>query len=327
MKHTTFRMVRVLFIAAIVLTTFTAFAANIYAAGKKYAVFVGINDYPGDENDLTGAVNDAKNFKKLLTTKFNFPAANTTMLLDSAATRDNIMSRINAYGALVGPGDILVFQYSGHGTLFPDVYSDVIDETKKISVDIPMQDGTRYQLPLDYYDSAIVPWDADDKSSSRTWQNLILDDELYDMFSKITAKGATVVFVSDSCHSGTVGKGQQMKFRYMPTEKALGIKSLAELKKPDPSKQIKGTTPIFNNRYIVLSAARDNEVAWDGNDSTIPGGLFTSTLIGVINNSKTPLTYGTLLSYVSPKMAGENQHPQIDRRFGNINAKLFEPIM
>jgi len=295
------------------------------AAGKKYAVLVGINDYPGDENDLNGAVNDAQNFKKLLTTKFRFPTANTTMLLDSAATRANIISQIKAYGGLVGSGDILLFQYSGHGTLFPDIYSDVIDETKKVAVDIPMQDGSHYRLPLDYYDSAIVPWDADDKSSSRTWQNLILDDELYDMFSKITAKGATVVFISDSCHSGSVGKAQQMKFRYMPTEKALKIASLADLKKSDPSKQIKGSEPIFNNRYIVLTASRDDEVAWDGNESAIPGGLFTSSLIGVINSSKVPLTYSSLLSYTAARM--KDQHPQLDRRFGNVSAKLFEPIL
>jgi uncharacterized caspase-like protein len=327
MKKTIFNNVKLIFISAIVIVTFTAFAANTMAAGKKYALFVGINDYPGTENDLNGAVNDAKNFKNLLTTKFHYPAANTTILLDSAATRENIISQIAAYGALAGSGDILVFQYSGHGTLFPDIYSDVIDETKKVSVDIPMQDGSRYQLPLDYYDSAIVPWDADDKSSSRTWQNLILDDELYDMFSKITAKGATVVFVSDSCHSGSVGKAQLMKYRYMPTEKALGLKSLSDLKKPDASKQMKAATPIFNNRYIVLSAARDDEVAWDGNDSAIPGGLFTSTLIGKINASKVPLTYGNLLPLVAAKMAAENQHPQLDRRFGNVNANLFEPIM
>ena len=327
MKTLQFNNVKVLFISLAVITTFTAFAAKTPAAGKKYAIFVGINDYPGTENDLTGAVNDAQNFEKLLTTKFHYPVANTTMLLDSAATRENIISQIKVYGALVGTGDILVFQYSGHGALFPDIYSDVIDETKKVSVDIPMQDGTRYQLPLDYYDSAIVPYDADDKSSTRTWQNMILDDELYDMFSKITAKGATVVFVSDSCHSGTVGKAQAMKFRYIPTEKALGIKSLADLKKPDPSKQTKGTTPIFNNRYIVLTASRDDEVAWDGNDSSIPGGLFTSTLIGKINASKVPLTYSSLLPLVAAKMAAENQHPQLDRRFGNVNAKLFEPIM
>ena len=327
MKRTAFNNVKILFITAVVISTFTAFTANTFASGKKYAIFVGINDYPGTENDLTGAVNDAKNFKDLLTTKFGFPVANTTTLLDSAATRENIISHITAYGALVGSGDILVFQYSGHGTLIPDIYSDVLDETTKVSVDIPRQDGTRYQLPPDYYDSAIVPVDSEDKSSDRPWQNLILDDELYDMFSKITAKGATVVFISDSCHSGTVGKAQQMKFRYMPTEKALNIASLADLKKPDPSKQKRATAPVFNNRYIVLSASRDDEVAWDGNDGIIPGGLFTTTLINRINASKVPLTYSSLIPEVAARMHSQNQHPQLDRRFGNVNARLFEPIM
>jgi hypothetical protein len=314
-------------IFAIFITAFTAFAADTMAVGKKYAVFVGINDYPGEKDDLRGAVNDAVNFKELLTAKFGYPAANTTTLLNSNATRGNIIAKIEAYGAVVGRGDILVFQYSGHGTLIPDIYSDVIDETKKVEVDIPLEDGSRYQLPLDYYDSAIVPWDSDDTSSGRTWQNLILDDELYDMFSKITAKGATVVFVSDSCNSGSVGKAQKMKFRLLPAERALKIKSLADLKRADPSKQKKGVAPNFNNRYIALTAAQDDEVAWDGNQSSIPGGLFTSTLIAVIKASRTPLTYSSLIRFVAPKMAGDNQHPQLDRRFGNPNARLFEPIV
>ena len=315
-----------LFIFVILVTTFTSFAADVSAAGKKYAIFVGINDYPGTENDLAGAVNDARHFKELLTTKFGYQSANTTMLLDSNATRSNIMSQIKNYGALVGPGDILVFQYSGHGTLFPDIYSDVLDETTKIEVDIPQQDGTHYQWPLDYYDSAIVPWDSDGTSSGKTWGNLILDDELYEMFSAITAKGATVVFLSDSCHSGTIAKGEKRTFRFMPLEKALNVKSIADLKLSRPANQVKAAAVPFNPRYIVLTAAKDTEVAWDGNDSSIPGGLFTSTLISVITRSKVPLTYSTLMSFVAPKMAPENQHPQLERRFGNINSQLFEPV-
>lgn len=326
MKQKVFNNAKFVILIAMMLTTFTAFATTASAVGKKYAIFVGINDYPGDDMDLNGAVNDARNFKKLLTTKYRYPVANTAMLLDGDATRANILAKIAAYGALVGPGDILVFQYSGHGTLFQDVYSDVLDETKKIEVDIPQEDGSRYQLPLDYYDSAIVPWDADSPARGRAWKSLILDDELYAAFSKITTKGATVVFISDSCHSGTVGKAQKMRFRFMPLEKALKVNNMADLNLTRPAKQTKGTTPTFNNRYITLTAAQDDEVAWDGNNSSIPGGLFTSTLISVIMNSRTPLTYRSLIANAGPKMSGENQHPQLDRRFGNADARLFEPV-
>src|SRR4051794_25186164 len=193
-----------LILTAVAISLTTIFGTNGSAMGKKYGVFVGINDYPGTDSDLNGAVNDAQNMRKLLTTKFGYPLANTSILLDSQATRANILNTVRAYVAKVGLGDILVFDYSGHGTLFPDIYSDVVDETQETEVDILIQDGSRYQLPSDYSDAAIVPWDFDSAASGKVWRGLILDDELYDLFSGIPGKGATVVFVSDSCHSGTI---------------------------------------------------------------------------------------------------------------------------
>jgi hypothetical protein len=112
----------------------------------------------------------------------------------------------------------------------------------------------------------------------------------------------------------------------MPLEKALNIKNISNLRLTRSMNQVKTSATPFNPRYIVLTAAKDDEVAWDGNDSSIPGGLFTSTLISVITRSKTPLTYSGLIGVVGPKMAPENQHPQLERRFGNANARLFEPI-
>lgn len=328
MKNTTPLRSRFI-IVVLAITLFGAFATSASAAGKRYGIFVGINDYPGDDNDLNGAVNDAKNLRNLLISKFRFLSANTTLLLDNNATRDNILGKIKSYSTFVDPGDELVFQYSGHGTLFPDVYSDVIDETKKVEVDIPLEDGTRYQLPLDYYDSALVPWDYDSTTSGKNWRGLILDDELYDLFSAITNRGATVVFISDSCHSGTVGKlGANVKFRFMRPERAFKVSNLADAKFKKPKNQKRAGDPKFNNNYIALTAARDDEVAWDGGNSNIPGGLFTSTLIEIIQGSKTPLTYRRLLALVQSNqdVLKSNQHPQLDRRFGNADSRIFEPV-
>jgi hypothetical protein len=327
MKNTNFRTTAIL--ALMVVAMIAAFGSNASAFGKKYAVFVGINDYPGNDEDLTGAVNDAQNMKKLLTTRFGFQAANTTILLDSQATRENILGRLQAYGAMARLGDELVFQYSGHGTLFPDIYSDVVDETSKTEVDIALEDGTHYRVPLDYYDSAIVPWNSDSTASGKAWRGLILDDELYALFSTITGKGATVVFIADSCHSGTIGKNELKgrKFRFMSPERALKVKSLADGGFRKPMRQIdkRAIPPNFNNRYIVLSAANDDEVAWDGGNPAIPGGLFTSTLIQVINATNGSITYTRLMDLVKGRVS--DQHPRLDGRFGNVESRLFEPVL
>lgn len=311
-------------------------AGAVSAKGKKYGLFVGINDYPVS-NKLEGAVPDAQNLKTLLETKFGFLAANTTLLTDAKATRANILSKLREYGRLAGVGDLFVFQYSGHGTIWEDAYSDEMDETQKVEVDILLgydRDGNevRYKKPLDFYDSAICPVDEESTESGKIWGNLILDDELYTMFAAMTKKGANVVFISDSCHSGTVGKAVKNngKFRFTPPERALGVKDLSELKLTAPKNQKKVDSRNLNGRYITLAAAKDDETAMDSPGGTVVGGLFTTKLIEVIKASKTPLTYKRLMELVQPRVAKisldvfeNNQHPQLDSRFGNINLKIF----
>jgi hypothetical protein len=311
------------------------FTSAAFAVGKKYAVTVGVNNYPNKEEQLQGAVTDARNMKNLLITKFGFAQANVTMLLDDQATRAAIIQQIKTTGNMVGAGDLFVFHYSGHGSLFPDKYSDVLDETDQVYNEYLKDDGSCCQKILDYYDSTIVPWDHESRSSGKNWGNEILDDELYDLFSAITAKGATVVFISDSCHSGTIGKAQKgPKMRFLSTEKALGVKHFDDLKLTVPTTQQRGGNWNMYNRYIVLSGARDDEYASDGDDPIGKGGLFTSTLVEVITRSRAPLTYRELMRLVGATMTNyrmrrgeaDAQHPQLDIRFGNGDWPLFVPL-
>ena len=197
-------------VAITVLAMCLALAGTAAAKGKKYGLFVGINNYPAPTNTLYGAVNDAKNMKSLLETKFGFTAANDAILTDQQATRAAILSNLASLGAKAGAGDLLVFQYSGHGTLFPDKYSDEVDETQKTELHVVFEDGSKLDIPSNYYDSAICPWDLDSESSGKNWGNLILDDELYAAFAPLTAKGVQVVFIADSCHSGSVAKAGKL---------------------------------------------------------------------------------------------------------------------
>ncbi|HTK38531.1 MAG TPA: caspase family protein [Pyrinomonadaceae bacterium] len=325
-----------IFVVVMMVVSVMLAAGSAEAKNKRYGIFIGINNYPGTEHDLYGAVNDAENMQELLVTNFKFPRGNTTLLLDDKATRDAIMSQISAYGKLVGPGDELVVQYSGHGSLWPDKFSEVLDETVKTEVTYPGANGGEdYHLPLDYYDSALVPWDADSADSGKNWGGLILDDELYALFAPITKKGATVVFISDSCHSGTVGKGEMNKARikFMPIEKLMKAAGGSVFTFEKPANQVKAGPVAPNPYYITITAAKDNEFALDDSESDTPGGLFTETLIHTIRSSKTPLTYRRLIALVQPQVANasrnhsNDQHPQIDPRFGNADGRLFEPVI
>src|SRR5829696_5812681 len=86
----------------------------------KKAICVGINNYPGISNDLQGCVNDAYDWSKLLN-EYGFE---TSLLLDSQATRQNIKAALDDLVVSAAEGDVVVFTYSGHGTQYIEFGGD-----------------------------------------------------------------------------------------------------------------------------------------------------------------------------------------------------------
>jgi len=62
----------------------------------RKALCVGINDYPGMENDLNGCVNDAQAWARLLVEHYGFASRDVTLLLDSKAIRSSIVCALKA---------------------------------------------------------------------------------------------------------------------------------------------------------------------------------------------------------------------------------------
>ncbi len=307
---------------------------NSFAQGKKYGLFVGINRYPEPVHALRGCVNDALNFHRRLTTQYGFAPENTTVLTDGQATRDGILNNLKAYQAQAQAGDLFVFTYSGHGTLFPDRNSEEQDETEVISVD--------GYYAADRYDSALCPIDLRDKTSGKPWSNLILDDELFTIFSGFTAKGAMVLFISDSCHSGTMARGLGAQKMPAPTAQArfLPYSTITDLKSipmPVSSRSLKRSDTDAKGLLIVLSGAKDNEFSLDYPDAETgeTNGLFTKTLLLTLDKLKSngqKATYMTIQTEVSPEVhrlsakMENSQTPQLDARFfsGNLESPIFE---
>ena len=149
----------------------------------KKAICIGINNYPGTLNDLQGCVNDAYDWSALLK-EYGFE---TSLLLDSQATRQNIRAALEDLVASAGPGDVIVFTYSGHGTQSIDLFGG--DEG-------------------DLYDEALSVHDGK-----------ILDDELRVIINRIDPR-ATLLMISDSCFSGSITRliPENTKPRFMPTD-------------------------------------------------------------------------------------------------------------
>jgi metacaspase-1 len=148
----------------------------------KKALCIGINNYPGTSNDLQGCVNDANDWSALLTSL----GFETSLMLDSQATRQNIKAGLGSLIASAGENDVIVFTYSGHGTQVIDVSGDEGDS----------------------YDEAIYVYDG-----------TVLDDDLRAIIDTMNPKSTLVMF-SDSCFSGTVTRilPEHTKPRFMPNK-------------------------------------------------------------------------------------------------------------
>ena len=94
-------------------------ASRTYTTGGpsngKYALLVGIDDYPGIGNDLNSPVEDARIMYRALTERFGFDPANIVVLNDSDATRENIANGVIEHLGQAGPDGVAVLFFSGHG--------------------------------------------------------------------------------------------------------------------------------------------------------------------------------------------------------------------
>lgn len=307
-------------------TTGTLFARE-RGDENRHALLVGINAYPTKR--LKGCVNDMTRLKTALNQELGFPAANVTTLFDTAATRRNILAQIERYQRTVPSGGLFFFGYSGHGTPFPDDYSRERDETRDIVI------RTNIGYAKGRYDSAIVPIDSMSASGDRPWRNLILDDELFDVFSKFTSKGVTVILFSDSCHSGTLarsfnsGKDGETVDRYLTPDTALGV-SLDKIPAPRDFRSV--TSRDMNNRYLAFTSSLDSqasiEVPSSGSDRS---GLFTDAFLNAVRRLGGRATYRRLFRSAQLEVVQRarqyrhEQEPQLDDRYfkGNLDAPIF----
>ena len=146
---------------------------NKYEVKKsnKYACLVGIN-YTGTVNELKGCENDVYKLKDILIKKYNYQEENITLLLNSNATKINILDNYTNLIKNAKNGDSICFTFSGHGYYAIDKSFDE-------------KDGQ---------DELLVPHDLD----------FIYDDDLKKILDDNLQEGVQMFSLIDSCHSGTM---------------------------------------------------------------------------------------------------------------------------
>ncbi len=145
-------------------------------AGDVYGLFIGISDYPGDDQDLPLCDEDAVRLRAELMAHTGMSAENSVLLINREARKENVVQAIRDLSSRVGEGDTFVVFYSGHGT-----------RVKRSTLVERDPDGH------DSLDEALVLHDE-----------LLLDDEL-DVLLRGASAGTSLI-VLDSCFSGGFSK-------------------------------------------------------------------------------------------------------------------------
>jgi metacaspase-1 len=269
----------------------------------KKALCVGINDYPYEGSDLNGCVNDAKGWAELLTAQYDFPSSDVKLLLDAQATKANVMAGLKALLAGTKAGDVLVYTNSSHGTYIADTTGD---EPK--------------------YDEAICPYDCAD--------NLIVDDDLRELFAASLPKDVHLTVISDSCFSGTVTRVAVSEFipgLKTPDDRRVRFLSPALRGQPvleNPWKatpKAKDKYPESKMKEILVSGCTDKEYSYDARIDGVYHGAMTYFALKAITEAKYQITYQQLHDRLQFGLddAGYPQHPQLEGRAANKKRLIF----
>lgn len=289
--------VQTLALTALLLATAPALPA------ATYALVTGVGTYNDPRNNLQCLDADLANVQRLLRA-LSVPASNITTLTNSRATAANITRAFREQlTRRAGPGDTVIFYFSGHGYHVPDQNGDE-------------EDGQ---------DEIIVPYDI---NIARP-ETYITDDQIADLVREV--KGAQVVVMLDCCHSGTgtrsLDASIQKTWKPSYTE--------AEEFYADPTAERKDGTFAYaprpsngfqkprqaQGRLLALSACKAEETALGPRE----GSLFTRELARIVEaNPRRPLK--ELMAQLEPavaalarRSANHAQNPQFE---GDATASL-----
>lgn len=277
---------------------------------EKYALLIGIDDYAGTAlPSLKGAKNDVKLMADLLTTRFGFPEKNIFTLIDREATHTGIAQAFAGLENILQTGDMVYIHYSGHGSRVPDLNHDERKFQGRQMDSTWVSYGSRTELPAGAGTYAGISKRGIGLSAGTgVYTRLdneydIIDDEINIWLSTLSRKTGRIVFVSDSCHSGTVTRATD----------ALRTRGVAADKRIHPRGKITPAAgPIAGVR---ITACRDNEKAREYKAGDKIHGLFTWFWARSLEATAPGHTWDDLYKITAARVRNQSdrrQHPQIE---------------
>lgn len=185
------------------------------------------------------------------------------LLLDQEATKAGIKAGVDWLAETVGPDDIAIWYYSGHGARYADPNSDEPNA----------------------FDEFLCPYDtfvqAQDPST------MVRDKEIKEWLKTITARTPNLVAIFDSCHSGDtvqLGEATPKELERNFVEEMLEGISLGAA----PAGMVSSRGPL--DGHMLLAAAQPHQRAYEIRN--MQNGLFTTYLLQALQNPDINTFYG-----------------------------------
>jgi len=271
------------------------------ATGKKKALLVGIN-YRGTGSALNGCINDIVNQKELLLSHYGFQEDDIMMLhedlpKDKWPYKQAILDGFKWLYTGARPGDLLFFQYSGHGSQYQTLWENC---------------------------DCICPLEC----MSQPWPgSVILDTEIHKNFYDALPHGCKAVAIFDCCHSGTIANlsvKRELKPEHKPKPRFLEPPKEAATTLPRNSRGIRKA--VVSDQYVdkqlwVFSGCQDDQTSADAYCDGQYQGAFTWAMIKALKTDVYHETYIDLLDQIRNNLRGYTQMPALTTTHGSyLNA-------
>ena len=259
------------------------------STNRKLALLIGINQYHGAT--LQGCLTDVDLQRELLIHRFGFQPSDILTLTDQQATRSQIETAFIEH--LINPskaGDVVVFHFSGHGSLINLGIAGVDAQTSLVTIDDPASD----------VDSIA---------------NRLSEDTLLLLLKSLPTDQVTTILDAGYADIGATLQGNlRIRSQLMPSANHLQDAEIASqalrleaLKLDRP--QLRGQRQAKQFPGVILAAANSNQFAAEARWNGFNAGLLTYALTQQLWQATPATTLRVVLSRAAEEI-GQNAHQQ-----------------
>jgi hypothetical protein len=234
--------------------------------GRIYGVFMGISDYPGQDNDLAYTAEDAARVHDAMV-RTGMRRSDAIVLTDNDATTGNLYNAVRELSGRMGPNDMFVLFYSGHGNRLPRAGGyevtdpDAMDETIEL-YDGPLTDDEMNRMfdnvtagvSLVVLDACFSGGFAKDVISAPGRMGLFSSEE--DVTSSVAAKfragGYLAVFLSDAVGDGLADADGDGGVSAIELSQYLHERYRADVKSASPGDYVRTGGPQLGHQHLVV---------------------------------------------------------------------------